>query len=128
MQLTDEQSKVMDKARIGYEEYCNYTGWKSAVTGDPLPQWEQLPGAVVNAWFAAAQVIAMSEWRPIKTASKDATKIIVYGKPIDPFGRPFPSRVHIAWWEAENHRWIPESMAAWTEPSHWVPLPEPPNV
>lgn len=44
----------MKMAKVGYESYAAYTGNKSAVTGDDLPKWEQLPGGVINAWFAAA--------------------------------------------------------------------------
>jgi len=54
MQLTPEQELTMRMAKVGYESYAAYTGGKSAVTGDDLPTWEQLPGGVVNAWFAAA--------------------------------------------------------------------------
>ena len=54
MELSERQERIMRSARKGYESYCGYTGWKSAVTGDTLPPWENLPGAVKNAWFAAA--------------------------------------------------------------------------
>lgn len=60
MQLTERQEQIMRAAQKGYESYCDYTGWKSAVTGDTLPPWENLPGAVKNAWFAAATGIAQS--------------------------------------------------------------------
>jgi hypothetical protein len=55
MKLTPEQELTMKMAQVGYESYAAYTGNKSAVTGDDLPTWEQLPGVVVNAWFAAAE-------------------------------------------------------------------------
>ena len=55
MKLTETQQVTMDMARAGYESYTAYTGNKSAVTGEMLPTWEQLPGNVVNAWFAAAE-------------------------------------------------------------------------
>lgn len=55
MRLTEEQELTMKMARVGYESYAAYTGNKSAVTGDDLPTWEELPGAVCNAWFAAAE-------------------------------------------------------------------------
>ena len=54
MQLSETQELTMRMAKVGYESYAAYTGNKSAVTGDDLPKWEQLPGGVVNAWFAAA--------------------------------------------------------------------------
>jgi len=54
MKLSETQELTMKMAQVGYESYVAYTGNKSAVTGDDLPTWEQLPGGVVNAWFAAA--------------------------------------------------------------------------
>jgi hypothetical protein len=55
MRLTPEQELTMKMAKVGYESYASYTGNKSAVTGEDLPTWDQLPGGVVNAWFAAAE-------------------------------------------------------------------------
>ena len=54
MKLTEAGELTMKMAQVGYESYASYTGNKSAVTGDDLPAWDQLPGAVKNAWFAAA--------------------------------------------------------------------------
>jgi hypothetical protein len=53
MELTKDQELIMLAAQKGYEGYCRYTGWKSAVTGDTLPEWENLSGTIKNAWFAA---------------------------------------------------------------------------
>lgn len=44
-----------------YNAYCESTGWKSAVTGAPLPPWCDLVAdesrkAVVEGWLAAAKV------------------------------------------------------------------------
>ena len=60
MQLSETQELTMRMARVGYESYAAYTGNKSAVTGQDLPTWGQLPGSVVNAWFAAAEGIINS--------------------------------------------------------------------
>lgn len=60
MQLTETQELTMRIARVGYESYTAHTGNRSAVTGQDLPTWEQLPGSVVNAWFAAAEGIINS--------------------------------------------------------------------
>ena len=60
MQLTETQELTMRIARVGYESYAAHTGNRSAVTGQGLPTWEQLPGSVVNAWFAAAEGIINS--------------------------------------------------------------------
>ena len=55
MKLTETQELTMKMAQTGYESYCNHTGWKSAVTGADLPQWDKLPKGVINAWFASAE-------------------------------------------------------------------------
>ncbi len=57
MKLTETQELTMKIAQVGYESYCCYTNWKSAVTGDNLPDWELLPSNVKNAWFAASEGI-----------------------------------------------------------------------
>jgi hypothetical protein len=54
MRLSEDQELTMKMAKVGYESYAAYTGNKSAVTGDDLPTWEELPGNVCNAWFASA--------------------------------------------------------------------------
>lgn len=55
MRLSKTQELTMKMAQVGYESYSAYTGNKSAVTGDSLPEWRDLPGGVKNAWFAAAE-------------------------------------------------------------------------
>lgn len=55
MKLTETQELTMKMAQVGYESYAAHTGNKSAVTGDTLPTWRELPGAVKNAWFASAE-------------------------------------------------------------------------
>ncbi len=61
MTMLDEAGeKMMRAAQAGYEAYAKRSGWKSLVTGDPLPQWRDLPGSVANGWFAAATAVAES--------------------------------------------------------------------
>lgn len=43
----------MVAARCAYEGYASYTGWRSLVSGDTLPKWDDLTGVVQNAWHAA---------------------------------------------------------------------------
>lgn len=59
--LTPAQEMIWPEARAGYEGYKRATGGRSAVTGDPLPEWDALPDGVQNAWFAAAE--AIRDWR-----------------------------------------------------------------
>ena len=44
--------------RTAYEAYRNHTGGKSLATGDPIPQWDQLPITIQEAWEAAAAAFA----------------------------------------------------------------------
>lgn len=44
-------------AQCGYEAYAKFTGWKSLVTGAPLPQWNDLPQPIMDAWLVSANVI-----------------------------------------------------------------------
>jgi hypothetical protein len=39
--------------QIAYEAYCESTGWKSAITGAPLPQWDGQNETIKKAWEAA---------------------------------------------------------------------------
>lgn len=60
MELDADGEALMVAARKAYEAYAGRAGWKSLVTGDPLPQWNALPGSVVNGWFAAASAVRAS--------------------------------------------------------------------
>lgn len=49
-----------EAAKALYEAYCGVTDWKSAVSGDPLPSWEELKAdpdrkLVVEGWLAVGQ-------------------------------------------------------------------------
>lgn len=54
----DTKGKPLDQ--ILYEAYCEKAEWKSAVSGAPLPQWEQCSEAVRRCWWATAE--AAMEW------------------------------------------------------------------
>jgi hypothetical protein len=77
----------------------------------------------------------MSEWQPIETVPKDGTRILVY------FGsmgvrEVFWSDAHDAdfkLWCVDDNKHGPYYLRGWSEtgeraPTHWMPLPEPPNV
>jgi hypothetical protein len=54
--LNDEQKTKILAARL-YDGYCQYTGFKSLVTGDDLPVWEELPPYIQDAWRMSAKVV-----------------------------------------------------------------------
>jgi hypothetical protein len=49
--------KLGDLARIGYEAYGAEADWK-AYNGEPMPQWDELPGHIHTKWTSAAGAIA----------------------------------------------------------------------
>jgi hypothetical protein len=49
---------VEDLAKIAYEAYRASTGGVSAVSGAPLPEWEDQAQPIRDAWDAAAQAVA----------------------------------------------------------------------
>ena len=62
------------------------------------------------------------EWRPIETAPRDGTVIIAYGGDL---GYENPTVASVAWddgWHLDQWE-TPENSA---NPTHWMPLPEPP--
>ncbi len=85
----------------------------------------------------------MSAWKPIETAPKDGTSVLVWF-----YGEPHVA-VYAPIWTPENKRWFvrhpkwPDSsswsqvteiepnqfqvMAGLVGPTHWMPLPEPPK-
>ena len=72
----------------------------------------------------------MNEWQPIETAPKDGTRILVYN-----------GSIYVAAWEEatmtlkEKKDWVYScySLNGWNyyeivyEPTHWMPLPKPPD-
>lgn len=44
--------------KVAYEAYCERTGGRSAVTGERLPEWEQVQPVVQDAWDAAGRAVA----------------------------------------------------------------------
>lgn len=47
-----------DRGRKAYEAYRNHTGGKSLATGQPIPDWCELPSTIQEAWDAAVAAIA----------------------------------------------------------------------
>ena len=74
----------------------------------------------------------MSEWRPIETAPKDGTWFLATNKAwsIGSIGSP-PSCWMLCRWDGTEWEAGPERITTlngkWIEdPTHWMPLPEPP--
>ena len=49
-----------DLADIAYDAYCTESDGKSLVTGEPLPDFPDLPDAIKVAWNEAAQAVVQA--------------------------------------------------------------------
>jgi hypothetical protein len=61
----------------------------------------------------------MSEWQPIETAPRDGRTILV---------RQGDWAPHHAYWRKECHEWWAIEYHGCPRPTHWMPLPAPPEV
>lgn len=59
----------------------------------------------------------MTEWKDIETAPRDGTPILAADK---------GTYAYVAEWISANRVWIGADGMYW-EPTHWMPLPEPPK-
>jgi hypothetical protein len=103
-------------------------------TGEQVLQWAQQTGMywtlkteadvsnitdLVTIAYTAGQ---SNNWQPIETVPKDGDYILVWNS----YG------VTMVYWDSEWESWIIDSNCPiglkGTEPTHWMPLPEPPKV
>jgi len=69
----------------------------------------------------------MSDWRPIETAPKDGSDTLLYW-PLAGASADRP-RIRIGYWR-DPHGWVWQDRAVRSYssfPTHWMPLPEPPQ-
>jgi hypothetical protein len=69
----------------------------------------------------------LSGWRPIETAPKDATDILLFIPDMQNY--PDNPRIVSAFWGSCG--WTDNGAVGcqtWGKPSHWMPLPEPPEA
>lgn len=72
------------------------------------------------------------EWQPIETAPKDGTNFLGGRWNTGEFGHVYWSSL-VCWWRDShngggNVGWVTQPGAfAWNSPTHWMPLPEPPE-
>ena len=65
-----------------------------------------------------------TQWQPIETAPKDGTKICVAW--YDDYAKKW--RFHVDHWRKFHPIVGGEGFGGITQPTHWMPLPEPPSV
>jgi hypothetical protein len=77
----------------------------------------------------------MNGWQPIETAPRDGTEILAFGLWAGEIAGPQPIAVMalISWGgdgDYPGYEWDVsggDAYACWMKPSHWQPLPEPPQ-
>ena len=84
----------------------------------------------------ARKPVAKSVWFPIETAPKDGTRILAFGYWTGEVNGPDeqPTECIIYWRNGRTdypgYEWYVDNTdgyAAWMKPTHWMPLPEPPE-
>ena len=65
--------------------------------------------------------VPFSRWAPIATAPLDGSRILLYRA-------GFAEDAAVCWWSAEAKAWIPVEGVLFCEATHWMPVPERPNV
>ncbi len=72
----------------------------------------------------------MTEWQPIETAPKDGQYVLLYGPNLSrrPHGQVVAAyfEYQIEYWHVEDGKFGPYPLRG-PAPTHWMPLPEPPN-
>jgi hypothetical protein len=74
----------------------------------------------------------MTDWRPIATAPKDETFVLLYFPDMNrPWQAEADGRV-IGFWSEKYREWYHSeaagnSLSEYAHPTHWMPLPEPPK-
>jgi Protein of unknown function (DUF551) len=61
----------------------------------------------------------MTEWRTIDSAPRDGTRVLIYK-------RGFAEDIFVAWYSTTWEGWHAAYAINFVEPTHWMPLPEPP--
>lgn len=69
----------------------------------------------------------MSEWKPIETAPRDGTKVLLgrFSK-----GCEHDGRIRVDWWRTHmkaGYTGFGHFNPEYWPPTHWMPLPEPPH-
>lgn len=100
--------------------------WEADDLVSPAAQAAQKGIPRLAAALKKARREAMDQWRPIKTAPKDGTEILIGW-----FELRGQDSMTVARWHGSKKRW----MATWTlltdhlafQPTHWMPRPKPPT-
>lgn len=124
---------IADRQKKGMEKYG------TTVAENPLSPQEWLQHLYeegLDQVIYAKRLMAEISWKPIETAPKDGTWILIYGGCI---GDELDNRIVTAYWDDDESsvydpcwRSFSEDAGVYgafhdTEPTHWMPLPHPPK-
>lgn len=88
--------------------------------GDKALTEQELFIALRNAAPALLAAYKAMQWKPIETAPKDVDRILVFVPSYD------PSMAH---WATVESKWVCHSILnRYAQPTHWLPLPTPPEA
>lgn len=106
-------------AHAVFDEHCARLGLRR------MP-WHQMEDshkaefiAYAKASLAALAVVPLPEWRPIETAPKDGVFVLITDGDV----------VQIGYYEDHLMAWRSDAAQCrlWSDPTHWQPLPAPPE-
>ena len=66
----------------------------------------------------------MSEWQPIETAPEDGTPVLIFSAK---HGKNHKSPVALDFYHFRRDGWAYGGWYAIDNPTHWMPIPEPPK-
>lgn len=71
----------------------------------------------------------MTKWRPIETAPRDGTVLLTFNPDLWVGRVIFDARIRMARWSVDADTWYIQGVNSTIplEPTHWMPLPQPPE-
>lgn len=120
---TDLRAREAQLADAGENDPASDT-WKTAAIVAASAECE-FHAALVAAWPTISRVLreAAEGWRPIETAPKDGTRVLLFGPRTDGSG----NYQDVGGWWRNNWRPFEDDYCAFNHPHYWRPLPSPPS-
>lgn len=117
-QPTGERGELVSMIRVGLRAGYHYAQSSESYSDDEL-QFVFTQIRTAEEALAALSRPADEGWRPIESAPKDGTLVLLFERGTDDVretGR----------WRVDRERWVVNNNSFWVvEPSHWRPLPPP---
>lgn len=103
------------------------TEWQLFNDEDSANAEAEAKGCDYQALFVRDGAAIVAEWKPIETAPKDGTPFLCF-RP-DALGHGFSdqSGIDVLWWENGDWTYDGDGRVTVDPPTHWMPLPAPPQ-